>query len=383
MSRVVRWYRRLDAIGRDRLLAVAAAALCEFELLITGAAEGPLGLNMLVIAALTLPLALRRQHTIAVAVWIMAMAVVQSAWLTPVESLVSPYLLLLLNAYSVAAYLHQPTAAFGLLVCLAGISGVNVVMDTATAGDYFFPGMFAVIAWLCGRAVRVHTRLTEELHEAAVRAREAGEEHARSAVAAERRRIAREMHDVVAHSVSVMVVQAGGARRILDRDPARAVEAAARIEETGRAAMVEMRGLLGILHAGDEHAAALAPQPTLRNLAALVANAREAGLPVELREEGEPRSLPAGVDLAAYRVVQEALTNAIKHAGAAPTEVAVRWGETHLELEIVDRGAPADEVNGSGHGLVGMEERMRLYDGELRTGRRDGGGFEVIARLPL
>jgi len=178
-------------------------------------------------------------------------------------------------------------------------------------------------------------------------------------------------------------VQAGGARRILERDPARAVEAARRIEETGRAALAEMRTLLGILHLADEEAVR-APQPTLQHLGALVAHAREAGLPVELREEGEPRALPAGVDLAAYRIVQEGLTNALKHAGS-PTQVTVRWGESDLELTIADRGpgpARVASANG-GHGLVGMAERVRIYGGELETGRRRGGGFEVTARLPL
>jgi signal transduction histidine kinase len=245
--------------------------------------------------------------------------------------------------------------------------------------DYVFPTAFALLAWLAGRGVRTRTRLTEELHEAAVRAQEAHEEEAARAAADERRRIAREMHDVVAHSVSVMVVQAGGARRILDREPARAVEAAATIEETGRAALAEMRRLLGVLHHSDERA----PQPTLRELDALVDRTRAAGLPVELTVEGQPRPLAPGKDLAAYRVVQEALTNAIKHAGAAPTAVTVRWTPAHLELEILDRGAPAVNGDGDGHGLVGMEERVRLYEGELRTGRRAGGGFEVVARLPL
>jgi signal transduction histidine kinase len=246
--------------------------------------------------------------------------------------------------------------------------------------DYVFPAAFALIAWLAGRGVRTRTRLTEELHEAAVRAQEAHEEEAARGAAAERRRIAREMHDVVAHSVSVMVVQAGGARRILDRDPARAVEAAAHIEDVGRAALTEMRRLLGVMHHGE---AVRAPQPTLRELGSLIERTRAAGLPVTLTVEGEPRPLPPGKDLAAYRVVQEALTNAIKHAGAAPTSVTVRWAPAALELEVVDRGAVGVNGHGGGHGLVGMEERIRLYDGELRAGRRAGGGFEVVARLPL
>jgi signal transduction histidine kinase len=144
-----------------------------------------------------------------------------------------------------------------------------------------------------------------------------------------------------------------------------------------------MRRLLGVLHHGDDDAER-APQPTLRELERLVESSRAAGLPVTLAVEGTPRPLPPGKDLAAYRVIQEALTNAIKHAGAGPTAVTVRWQPSWLELEIVDKGGRAmNGRNGSGHGLVGMEERVRLYDGSLRTGRVAGGGFEVVARLPL
>jgi signal transduction histidine kinase len=260
---------------------------------------------------------------------------------------------------------------------------VIVSFDNQVFTDYVFPTAFALIAWLAGRGIRTRARITEELHEAAVRAQEEHERDAAQAAAEERRRIAREMHDVVAHSVSVMVVQAGGARRILERDPRRAVEAAAHIEDVGRAALTEMRRLLGVLHHGEEEAGR-APQPTLRELDALVARSRAAGLPVTLEVTGDPRPLPPGKDLAAYRVIQEALTNAIKHAGAAPTSVTVRWEPSHLQLHIVDRGATAmNGTNGSGHGLVGMEERMRLYDGSLRAGPVAGGGFEVTARLPL
>jgi signal transduction histidine kinase len=181
-----------------------------------------------------------------------------------------------------------------------------------------------------------------------------------------------------------MVVQAGGARRIIERDPDRAAEAAAQIEYTGRAALVEMRRLLGLLH-GEGDGGALAPQPSLAELDALLERSRAAGLPVELRIAGERRSLPAGIDLAAYRIVQEALTNTLKHAGASPTEVHLRWADDELELEILDRGrvgAPRN-TTGGGHGIVGMGERVRLYGGELEAGRRPGGGFRVRARLPL
>jgi signal transduction histidine kinase len=250
-------------------------------------------------------------------------------------------------------------------------------------GDIVFPTIFGVMAWLAGRVVRSRAALTAELHEAAVRADEQREAEAERAVAEERRRIAREMHDVVAHSVSMMVIHAGGARRIVQRDPARAAGAAELIERTGRDALREMRHLLGVLHAGED-LGELAPQPTLHGLDGLVERSRVAGLPVALRIEGERRELPSGLDLAAYRVVQEALTNALKHGGGS-AEVLVRFEPGELRLEIADEGTHAlgPRIDGTGHGLLGMRERVRVFGGELHTGPRARGGFEVIARLPL
>jgi signal transduction histidine kinase len=199
-------------------------------------------------------------------------------------------------------------------------------------------------------------------------------------VVEERKRIAREMHDVVAHSMSVMVVQAGGARRILERDPRRARDAAQLVAGTGREAIAELQRLLGVLHLEPGAAA------SLDGLDGLVERARAAGLPVALTVEGERRPLPEAVEHAAYRVVQEAITNAIKYAAAAPTEVHVSYGPQDLELHVGDRGPGAGapgRVGGGGHGLVGMRERVRIFGGELHTGRRAGGGFEVRARIPL
>jgi signal transduction histidine kinase len=236
--------------------------------------------------------------------------------------------------------------------------------------------------WLAGRVVRSRAELTAELHEAAQVAHEQREADAARAVAEERRRIAREMHDVVAHSVSTMVIQAGGARRILAREPQRAIEAAALIERTGREALAEMRHLLGVLHAGEADAA-LAPQPTLHELEALMERSRGAGLPVQLHVAGEPPELPAGVDLAAYRVIQEALTNALKHGGGH-AEVRVDYGERELRIAVTDAGDGAKlGVQSSGQGLRGMRERVRIIGGELHAGPRPGGGFEVRAQLPL
>jgi signal transduction histidine kinase len=219
------------------------------------------------------------------------------------------------------------------------------------------------------------------LEERAVRLEEEREERERVAVAEERRRIARDLHDVVAHGVGVMTVQAGAARLLLEDDPARAREPLLAVEQAGRQALAELRRLLGILRR-DERDSGLRPQPGLADLDELVAQARRAGLPVELVVEGAPVALPAGVDLAAYRIVQEGLTNTHKHAGPARAGVAVRYEPDALELEITDDGR-AGANGGGGHGLVGMRERVALYGGRLEAGPRPKGGFTIHAHLPL
>jgi signal transduction histidine kinase len=207
---------------------------------------------------------------------------------------------------------------------------------------------------------------------------------AEQAVADERRRIARELHDMVAHHVSVMGVLATGSRRTLHRDPAATDEALATIEETGRTALREMRRLLDVLRTDQEPAGELAPQPGLGHLTALVEQVREAGLPVTLTMNGEGRALDPGVALTIYRIVQEALTNAIKHAGTATAEVRLDIGTYWLTLEVCDTGRGPRLGDGRvGHGLLGMRERVMLYGGTLRTGPRPGGGFRVSARIPV
>jgi signal transduction histidine kinase len=363
----------------DWAVALGLLIAGEVELLVQYPGDDSPLPHALVAAVAYCSLAWRRRWPIPVGVLVLSCWIFMNLALGDIEPLQVPLIATLFATYAMGAYTAGRAAIVAPFLVFAGMVGLVVTFEDSVFTDYVFPTAFGMIAWLTGRGLRTRTRLTEELHEAAVRAQEAREHEAAQAAADERRRIAREMHDVVAHSVSVMVVQAGGARRILERDPERAVEAAARIEEVGRAALAEMRRLLGVMHHGDERA----PQPTMRELEALVERSRAAGLPVALTVEGEPRSLPAGKDLAAYRVVQEALTNAIKHAGAAPTSVTVRWEPERLELEIIDRGAVARNGGPGGHGLIGMEERMRLYDGELRAGPRSGGGFEVVARMPL
>jgi signal transduction histidine kinase len=207
------------------------------------------------------------------------------------------------------------------------------------------------------------------------------ERAAHDAVVEERARIARELHDVVAHAMSVMVVQAGAARRVLDDAPDTAKGAIARIESTGRDGLAEMRRLIGML-TSDGTDAHRAPQPGLGQLDALLETVRGAGVPVETATQGAPRQLPSGLDLVAYRIVQEALTNVMKHAGPASARVLLRWGDAALDLEVADDGrGPLISTEG-GLGLLGMRERVALYGGSIDTGPRPGGGFAVRAHLP-
>jgi signal transduction histidine kinase len=226
----------------------------------------------------------------------------------------------------------------------------------------------------------VAARRAEAVRVAEERARRS-ELDAQQAVEEERSRITRELHDVLAHSVSVMTVQASAVRRLLKPEQEREREALLTVEETGRQALAEMRRMLGIMR-DDAEPAARAPQPGIGTLPALVDQIRQSGLPVELTIEGTPVKLPAGVDLSAYRIVQEALTNTLRHAGPAHAWVAVRYAGEDVEIEVANDGANNDG-GGAGHGLVGMRERVALCGGELFSGPREGGGFKIAARLPV
>ena len=237
--------------------------------------------------------------------------------------------------------------------------------------------------WLAGNTVRQRQAQAEALAERARQLERERELATQLALADERARIARELHDVVAHSVSVMVVQTGAARTLLTKQPARATEALLAVEGAGREALGELRRLLGLLTdpAAEPN---LAPQPGLGQLDRLVERVGQAGLPVDVRIAGTPRPLPPGLDLTAYRILQEALTNALKYASGAPTDVLVEFDDRELRLEVVDHGGQtAPGARGSGRGLLGMHERVAVYGGHLEAGRRPEGGFAVRARLPL
>ncbi|HEX6674559.1 MAG TPA: sensor histidine kinase [Actinomycetes bacterium] len=263
-------------------------------------------------------------------------------------------------------------ASFGLLLATGSSRGLGHLVGVA-----FGYG----VAWVLGDRTRTRRAYLAELEQRAVRSERERDEHARRAAAEERNRIARELHDMVAHNVSVIAVQAGAVRSTWV-GPERAMDALGLIERTARSTLSELRALLGVLRKG-EGAAPLRPRPTLGELDELVGQAREAGIRLEARVEGTARPLVAVVDLCAYRVVQEALTNAIKYAPNANVHLLVRYGAGSLLITVVDDGPGAVDGGSAGHGLIGMRERVALAGGELHVGPALGGGFRVEARLPI
>jgi signal transduction histidine kinase len=356
----------------------------------------PDALAVLLIAAQGLPLVWRRRRPLLVLVVVLLANTTYYALGYP---LTGYDLALLIAVYSAAAYTSQRTSLLAASVTI----GSFVVLYAFRVGPFWASAPFSLLGWLVvifggmwlwGRYVQVRRAYTAELEARAERAEHDREAEARRAVAAERARIARELHDVVAHHVSVSVVQAGAARQVLDSDPDRTRSALAAIEEAGRRALTAMPSLLRALRTDDADEAR-APQPTLADVDDLVAGVTAAGLPVTLQVQGTRRPLPPGLDLSAYRIVQEALTNSLKHAGPAHAEVVLCYGPEALELRVVDDGQglesafgryPSDsdrQVRRSGHGLVGMRERVALFGGELHAGARPEGGYQVVARLPL
>jgi signal transduction histidine kinase len=279
--------------------------------------------------------------------------------------------------YSLGAHADERRSTIGFAVGVISFWITVVVSAQVDFGSFFFSTTLAVAPWLFGRIVRArHLRL--------IAAEREQEQRARLAVGDERARIARELHDVVAHSVGVIVVQAAGARRVFDHDPERAREALESIEQTARTALADMRRSLGVLRRENDERA-LAPQPGVDDLNGLIEQARSGGLTVELVSEGERVPLPQAIDLSAYRIVQEALTNVIKHAGAGRAVVTVRYLDDELELEIADDGAgpTVRGPDGSGLGIIGMRERVEAHGGRLHTGAGADAGFLVRAFLPL
>ncbi|MEU0520741.1 sensor histidine kinase [Streptosporangium sp. NPDC006007] len=376
----------------DTVLAAAlavTAVLCAYLPVLLDAPDGrlggPGGAALVLLATGSLTVVLRRRRPFLM-LSLAGLGCVTLAALGQSGTLLWPAVLVLV---------YTAAARRGLALSLCGLVWsftCHVVSASLTGalGDWSTHLLVAVVTmtlWIVGRSARLRRAYLAELRDRAERVESAREADTRAARAEERSRIARELHDVVAHHVSVMTVQASAARRVLSTNPDGAGEALSAIEEMGRTAMAEMRNLVGVLRT-DAAPAERNPQPGVGEIPALVAQMREAGLSTQLWIEGERSPLPPGVDLAAYRLVQEALTNSLRHAGPrARARVTVRHEAGQLAVRVEDdgRGAGAAPVAGgrAGHGLVGIRERVALYGGVLRIGPRPEGGFEVHARFPL
>ena len=273
-------------------------------------------------------------------------------------------------------------ARLGLAILVAAATIIVVHDPRRTTGEFVAIPLLLAVGWGAGRTLRERAEQAREAEVRAARAERERETAARIAIAEERARIARELHDIVAHSVSVMVLHVGAVRHKLPASLAQETDALKDVEATGRTALVEMRRLLGAMRE-DGDGPEMAPQPGLVSLDALFTQVRRAGLPVELHIEGDPRPLPPAIDLSAYRIVQEGLTNALKHAGASRADVEVRYGADEVRIEVRDDGRGPAGGDGLGHGLVGIGERVKLYGGEMAAGPANGGGFVLATRLPV
>jgi signal transduction histidine kinase len=343
----------------------------------------PLWVSIPTIVFLLLPLFARRRYPFAALAiyWILAAAV------TFADGVLIPYVNALSPVGMATAFLlghlrDDFQARTGLAIVVGGAAIVVYNIPGAEPSELVFVPMQFGISWLAGYALRERSVQAEAAEVRATMAEQERESAARVAVAEERSRIARELHDIVAHAVSVMVLQVGAVRHQLpgvlkdDKDALRDVERA------GRRALTEMRSLLAAMRRDGEEAE-LVPQPGLDGLDLLVDEISRAGLPVEVHIDGEPVPLPRGIDLSAYRIVQEGLTNALKHARASDADVTVRYRPDELEIEVRDNGLGSSTTDGLGHGLVGVRERVRIYGGEMTAGTANGGGFVLSTRLPL
>ena len=385
---------RIRHIAREywfELLIVALTISAMVQLIVNrdtpGAPITSLWLSLPAMAALVLPLLAYRRYPFAAAAsyWVIGIGV------TLVDGTLIPYVDSLSVVGLAAAFLlgnlrEARQAWLGLaLLTTSLLLIVHYIPGEQSPNLYVFLTLRYVAAWIAGYALRARSEQVEEAVVRAARAeheRESAESAARVAVAEERSRIARELHDVVAHAVSVMVLQVGAVRHKLPESMTEDSEALRRVERAGRTALAEMRRLLAAMRPdGDE--AELVPQPGLDGLDSLLAEVGRAGLPVELHLEGDPYPLPRGLDLSAYRIVQEGLTNVLKHAGASDADVVVRYRPDEVEIEVRDNGNGRAGGDGMGHGLVGIRERVKIYGGEMSARAEPEGGFVLSTRLPV
>jgi signal transduction histidine kinase len=388
--RYVQRVSRIRYIAREywfELLIGALAIAAILELVIgrnsPGAPSTTLWFALPAVAVIVSPLFARRRFPFAgpAAYWALATA------LTFVDGLLIPFMVSLFPVGLASAFLlgnlrDSRQAWTGLAIVLGGITTVVYnIPGHATPELLIIPVDFG-ISWAAGFALRERAEKAEAAEIRATQAEREREAAARVAVAEERARIARELHDIVAHAMSVMVLQVGAVRHKLPQALEEDSEALTRVEQAGRTALVEMRRLLGAMRR-DGDGLELAPQPGLDGLDSLLEDVGRAGLPVRLHVDGDRSPVPRAIDLSAYRIIQEGLTNSLKHARASHADVTVRYRPNELEVEVVDDGAGAATTDGLGHGLVGIRERVKIYGGEMNAGTAPAGGFILSARLPL
>lgn len=368
------WLTAGSPLARDAVIAGLFVVAGAAELTLRGSFQPT---DIAGALMMTVPLFWRRRAPFASAVLVATGVAITGKTPTDLHLILAA---LLFAMYSLGAHAPDRMAAAATTVALVLLSTSAAIRSTDTAvRDIVSIAAVVATAFAVGRAMRGRELSVIASAERAAVIESEREEDLRGAARDERERIARELHDVIAHGVTVMVVQAGAADQVIDHDPARARQALLAIQDTGRQALTDLRRLLGLMR--DEDSLSLAPQPGLQELDALVDEIRRAGVPIEVEIRGEPRDLPAGVDLSAFRIVQEALTNVMKHAGAARARVVVSYAPNAVELEVVDDGRT--EAKGHGHGLIGMRDRVTLYGGTLEAGPSEHGGYRVRARLPL
>jgi signal transduction histidine kinase len=381
---------RIRHLGReywfDALVALLAVVAILEVALGGGSGSAPhttLWFEIPAIAILVLPVFFRRRFPFAgpAAYWLLAAGIsfVDGRLIPFAESL---FLLGMADAFLLGKLRDARQAGIGLAVVLASVAAIVYNIPKHSASQLVFIPLVFAVSWLAGFAVRERAEQAEAAEERAAKAEREREAGARIAVAEERARIARELHDIVAHAVSVMVLQVGAVRHNLPEGLAEDRNALRTVEQAGRTALTEMRRLLAAMR-NDGEEAELAPQPGLDGLDSLIAEIGRAGLPVHLHVDGAPFPLPRAVDLSAYRIVQEGLTNALKHAHASQADVTVHYLPDELELQVRDDGEGGSIGDGLGHGLVGIRERVKIYGGEMSAGTSTGGGFLLSTRLPV
>ena len=374
------------ATDRDRfvhwLLVVAPVVVLAAAAIAAGDFDRPRSAQ-LVLAFVVLPLLVRDRWPVLV------LAIVATGAVSTASAVDEPWVQILAVAVasaSVGVAGGERTTSLLVVVVVAAFMVIGILVQDADPLEAIVLPFIAVLPpWLAGDLVRARRVEAARRADAAEQALREREERLRAAVAEERRHVARELHDVIAHAVSVMVIQAGAARQVVRRSPDKAEESLLAIEATGRDAMSELRRFLGALDEGDDAVGGLAPQPGIEALDALLERVREAGLPASLEVDGEPRPVPASLDVTVYRIVQEALTNALRYARQAATLVRISWEPEQLRVEVLDEGpgTTTGESEGSGRGLAGMRDRAALVGGRLEAGPRLGGGYAVRAWLPL